>query len=52
MVTFLVEEGIEPTDVAAVGFGATRPIGDNETREGRDLNRRIEIVLVPKLVQP
>lgn len=51
VVSFLVEEGIEPADVAAVGFGATRPIGDNETREGRDLNRRIEIVLVPKLVK-
>jgi|MDSW01.1.fsa_nt_gb chemotaxis protein MotB len=52
VVSFLVEAGIEPKDVAAVGFGATRPIGDNETREGRDLNRRIEIVLVPKIKGP
>ncbi|MBT6434556.1 MAG: OmpA family protein, partial [Deltaproteobacteria bacterium] len=51
VVSFLIEEGIEPADVAAVGFGATRPIGDNETKEGRDLNRRIEIVLVPKLAK-
>ena len=51
VVSFLIEEGIEPADVAAVGFGATRPIGDNETKEGRDLNRRIEIVLVPKLTK-
>lgn len=51
VVSFLIEEGIEPADIAAVGFGATRPIGDNETKEGRDLNRRIEIVLVPKLAK-
>jgi len=49
IVSYLVEEGVAPGDIAAVGFGATRPIGDNETREGRDTNRRIEIVLVPKL---
>jgi chemotaxis protein MotB len=51
VVSFLIEQGIEQADIAAVGFGATRPIGDNETKEGRDLNRRIEIVLIPKLMK-
>ena len=49
VVSFLVDSGVNPQDIAAVGFGATRPITDNGTREGRDQNRRIEIVLAPKI---
>jgi chemotaxis protein MotB len=45
---FLVEQGLPPERLSAVGLGAYRPIEDNGTREGRARNRRIEIVLVPE----
>jgi chemotaxis protein MotB len=31
--------------LTAAGFGATRPIADNGTPEGRDANRRIELIV-------
>lgn len=46
VVRFLHETvGIMPERMAAVGYGQFRPIASNETDEGRNRNRRIEIVL-------
>ncbi len=42
------EQGIVPDRVSVIGYGDTRPIVSNETREGRAKNRRIEIKLVPE----
>jgi flagellar motor protein MotB len=44
---WLIDAGIEPTRVLAVGYGEERPIADNETAEGQALNRRVEFVLGP-----
>jgi outer membrane protein OmpA-like peptidoglycan-associated protein len=44
---WLVGAGIDPARVFAVGYGEERPIGDNETEEGRAQNRRIEFRLGP-----
>ncbi|HRJ00519.1 MAG TPA: OmpA family protein [Hyphomonas sp.] len=41
----LIQRGVAPSRLNAVGLGATRPIGDNNTEEGRALNRRIEILI-------
>ena len=38
--------GVEPTRLAAVGYGEFQPIAANTTPEGRARNRRIEIVLL------
>lgn len=46
---FFVEKGMKPTNLAAVGFGEFDPIADNDSPDGRALNRRIEIILVPDL---
>jgi chemotaxis protein MotB len=47
VVRFLQETGIDPTRLSGAGFGEFQPISANDTPEGRSLNRRIEIVLVP-----
>lgn len=45
--TWLIEAGIDGARVLAIGYGETDPIGDNDTAEGRALNRRVEFVLAP-----
>ena len=44
VMTALVNEGVAPARMEAVGFGQERPIADNRSEEGRAKNRRVEIV--------
>ena len=44
---YLVSEGISSERVLTVGHGELRPIADNATAEGRQLNRRVELTLIP-----
>lgn len=49
VVRYLIEKGeISPDNISAVGYADTRPIASNEEEAGRQVNRRIEIVLYPK----
>jgi len=41
----LIERGIEPERLAALGAGSAEPIADNATPQGRRENRRVEIYL-------
>ncbi|MGR5133161.1 OmpA family protein [Vibrio alfacsensis] len=41
----LVEKGIDASRIHARGEGENNPIASNETREGREQNRRVEIVV-------
>lgn len=43
----LANSNLSAANVTAVGFGETRPIANNETKEGREKNRRIDIVIKP-----
>lgn len=48
VVRYLQEQaGIDPRLLAATGYSMYRPYRDNDTAEGRQSNRRIEIVLAP-----
>ncbi len=43
----MIEDGNIPADrITAQGMGAANPLGDNQTAEGRQLNRRVEIILL------
>jgi OmpA-OmpF porin, OOP family len=39
---YLSAAGVEPARLTAVGYGETRPVAPNDTRENRARNRRIE----------
>lgn len=43
--------GVDPSRLTAGGRGEYNPIGSNDTAEGRQLNRRTEIIITPKLDQ-
>ncbi|BCS96309.1 hypothetical protein DSLASN_19410 [Desulfoluna limicola] len=40
-----------PERSSSEGYGKARPIANNETAEGRAMNRRIDIVIIPNLEQ-
>ncbi|MDE3235139.1 MAG: PD40 domain-containing protein [Bacteroidota bacterium] len=42
---YLVSKGIAKTRLAYKGFGASKPVADNNTPEGRALNRRTECII-------
>jgi outer membrane protein OmpA-like peptidoglycan-associated protein len=42
---YLVEAGVDPVRLVAVGYGETRPIASNKSRAGREMNRRIELIV-------
>jgi outer membrane protein OmpA-like peptidoglycan-associated protein len=44
---YLAAQGIDSQRLITVGYGETRPIASNDTPEGRQQNRRVEITLLP-----
>jgi outer membrane protein OmpA-like peptidoglycan-associated protein len=42
---YLAEAGVPPTSITARGFGKTQPVASNDTAEGRQRNRRVELVV-------
>lgn len=38
---YLVDKGVAAARLTAIGYGQTRPIGDNATEAGRAMNRRV-----------
>lgn len=44
---FLYGRGLNPARMQSVGYGESRPVATNETAEGRQQNRRVELHVVP-----
>jgi chemotaxis protein MotB len=51
VVAFLTssEGGLDPKNLSAAGYGDTDPVANNETDEGREKNRRVELVVMPNV---
>jgi len=48
--TYLTQQGIPESSTTATGFGKTRPIASNDTSEGRQQNRRVELVVSGEVI--
>lgn len=46
VVNALISLGISSTRLTAIGMGPQNPIADNSTKEGREKNRRIEVLII------
>jgi outer membrane protein OmpA-like peptidoglycan-associated protein len=47
---FLVQQGIGINAVSAGGFGKTMPVASNDTAAGRQLNRRVEMIVAGDVI--
>ncbi len=46
---FVTQSEIKPLRLSASGYGEYHPIDDNQTREGRAKNRRVDVVVLNKI---
>ncbi|MNG12636.1 Outer membrane porin F precursor [compost metagenome] len=42
----LVDRGVSKTRIKALGYGMSRPLADNATEAGRQMNRRTDIIIL------
>jgi outer membrane protein OmpA-like peptidoglycan-associated protein len=47
---FLLQQGVSGSSVTARGFGKTQPVASNDTPEGRQRNRRVELVVTGEAI--
>jgi chemotaxis protein MotB len=48
---FADNKGLMPDRLSAIGYGEYRPVTSNDTAGGRQLNRRVEIIIFPHLTK-
>lgn len=42
------QDGLDPGRLTAIGYGDNRPVASNDAPQGRQQNRRVEIIILPK----
>lgn len=42
---WLAAHGVDPATLTTAGYGSSRPVADNDTEEGRQQNRRVEVIV-------
>jgi outer membrane protein OmpA-like peptidoglycan-associated protein len=47
---YLINQGIEPTAITAIGYGKSNPAANNDTAAGRQQNRRVEIIISGEII--
>jgi outer membrane protein OmpA-like peptidoglycan-associated protein len=47
---YLVTQGLPDSSVTAKGFGKSEPVADNDTPDGRQQNRRVEIIVSGEII--
>jgi outer membrane protein OmpA-like peptidoglycan-associated protein len=52
VVKYLVGKGVAAERLVAKGFGETKPVGDNATKEGKEANRRVEFQILEQDLGP
>jgi outer membrane protein OmpA-like peptidoglycan-associated protein len=48
--SYLTQQGIPESSTTATGFGKNRPIASNDTSEGRQQNRRVELIVSGEVI--
>src|SRR5690242_8519352 len=48
--SYLTQQGVPESSTTATGFGKTRPIASNDTSEGRQQNRRVELIVSGEVI--
>jgi len=49
---YLVDKkGLSPDRLSAIGYGEYHPVASNDTKAGRQANRRVEIVIIPQITK-